>query len=221
MTTAIGFDLDNTLYDQEQHVLPFFSAAAAQLGYETSLDPLLLETTFRNEWKALGPSHPKLFNIVLERHGICNQQRVRNLVEMYHSCVGPLEVYPGVDTVLERLSGRFALFLVTDGNAAMQRRKIERLGIGPLFRVVVLSAELGLAKPDSESFLSAVRRLDHQPANCIFVGDNPKCDIVGGAYAGMRTVRVLTGPFRADACAEIEPDFTIDSVADIEKVLIQ
>jgi HAD superfamily hydrolase (TIGR01509 family) len=221
MTSAIGFDLDNTLYDQEQHVLPFFFAAAAQLGAETGLDPLLLEGTLHDEWKTVGPSHPKLFNIVLERHGVCSQRRVRMLVEMYHGCVGPLELYPGVQTVLERLSGRFDLFLVTDGNAAMQRRKIERLGIGQLFRVVVLSAELGMPKPDPELFLSAVRRLGHQPVNCLFVGDNPKCDIVGGAHAGMRTVRVLTGPFRADDSPEIKPHFTIDSVADIEKVLVR
>jgi putative hydrolase of the HAD superfamily len=142
------------------------------------------------------------------------------LVEMYHACVGPLEVYPGVKTVLKRLSGSFALFLVTDGNAAMQRRKIERLEIGPLFRVMVLSAELGLTKPDPKLFLIAVQRLDHRPVNCLFVGDNPRCDIVGGACAGMRTVRVLTGPFRADTCAEIKPDFTISSVADIESVLV-
>jgi hypothetical protein len=35
----------------------------------------------------------------------------------------------------------------------------------------------------------------------------------------MKTVRVLTGPFRGKTSEGAEPDFTIDSVIDIEKVL--
>jgi hypothetical protein len=35
----------------------------------------------------------------------------------------------------------------------------------------------------------------------------------------MRTVRVLTGPFRAESSTGTEADFTIDSVTNIEKIL--
>ena len=221
MTRAVGFDLDNTLYDQAQHVFPLFSAAAARLSQETGLEPAILENTLREAWQALGPSHPKLFNVVLGRHGILTPQRVRMLVGMYHTCVGPLEAYPGLHLLLERLYGRFPLFLITDGNAVMQRRKIERLGISRLFQVVVLSAEQGsgLPKPHPAPFLSAVQQIQCAPSECLFAGDNPECDINGAARAGMKTVRVLTGPFRAEAAAGIEPDFIIDSVTEIEKVL--
>jgi len=221
MTRAVGFDLDNTLYDQERQVFPFFSAAAVKLGEETGLEPATLEGTFHEAWYALGPSHPTLFNIVLDRHGILDPQRLRKLVGMYHEFVGPLELYPGVQPLLDRLYGRIPLFLVTDGNAAMQRLKIARLGIGSLLRVVVLSAEegQGLPKPHPAPFLSALQQLQYSPGDCLFVGDSPKCDITGAARAGMRTVRVLTGPFRSEGAAECEPDFTIDSVTNIESVL--
>ena len=221
MIRAVGFDLDNTLYDQAQHVFPFFSAAAAQIGRETGLEPTILENTFREAWHALGPSHPKLFDAILDKHAILDAQRVRMLVRMYHGHVSPLEAYPGVKLLLERLSGRFPLFLITNGNMAMQRRKIECLGIGPLFRVVVFSAEdgPGFQKPHSAPFLRALNLLQRAPGECIFVGDNPGCDVAGAARAGMKTVRVLTGPFRAKASVGIEPDFTVDSVSVIENVL--
>lgn len=221
MTLAVGFDLDNTLYDQAQHVFPFFSAAAARLGEETGLNAAILESTFRETWHALGPSHPKLFNAILDRHGILDAQRVRMLVRMYHDHVSPLEAYPGVQSLLERLRGKFPLFLITDGNAAMQRRKIECLGIGPLFRVVVFSAEIGhgLPKPHPAPFLRALNLLQCAPGECLFVGDNPGCDVAGAGRAGMKTVRVLTGPFRAEVSVGIEPDSTIDSLKVFENVL--
>ena len=46
MIRAVGFDLDNTLYDQTQHVFPFFSAAAAHLGEEVGLQSATIEKTF-------------------------------------------------------------------------------------------------------------------------------------------------------------------------------
>jgi putative hydrolase of the HAD superfamily len=221
MTRAVGFDLDNTLYDQALHVLPFFSAAAARLGDATGLQPAILENSLREAWNALGPVHPRLFDIVLERHGIHDRECVRMLVRMYHDNVGPLELYPGVRLLLERLCRRFSLFLITDGNAAMQRRKVERLGIGPLLRATVLSAEhgMGLPKPHPAPFLRALELLQCAPAECLFAGDNPGSDIAGAARIGMRTARVLTGPFRAEAVAGIAPDFIVDSITHIETVL--
>jgi putative hydrolase of the HAD superfamily len=217
----VGFDLDNTLYDQELHVLPFFSAAAARLGVATGQQSALIENSFRETWKALGPAHPKLFDKVLERHCINNRERVQLLVRMYHDEVGPIELYPGVRLLLERLHRRFSLFLITDGNAAMQRNKVERLGIGPLLRAMVFSAEqkMGLPKPHSAPFLRALELLQCEPAECLFAGDNPECDIAGAAGVGMRTARVLTGPFRAEAAVGVTPDFIVDSITDIERVL--
>jgi putative hydrolase of the HAD superfamily len=221
MTRAVGFDLDNTLYDQTLHVFPFFSVAAARLGDATGLHPAVLENSFREAWNALGPMHPKLFDVVLERNGIDDRECVRMLIRIYHDGVGPLELYPGVRVLLKRLCRRFSLFLITDGNAVMQRRKVERLGIGPLFRAIVLSAEhgMGLPKPHPAPFLRALELVQCAPAECLFAGDNPECDIAGAARVGMRTARVLTGPFRAEAVAGIVPDFILDSVAHIDRVL--
>jgi putative hydrolase of the HAD superfamily len=221
MIRAVGFDLDNTLYDQEQHVFPFFSASATLLSEETGVEPTIIESTFRRAWRTLGPSHPRLFDSVLDQCGICDTQRVQTLVRMYHTYVSPLVAYPGVPSLLRRLQEKFLLFLITDGNAAMQRRKIEGLGIAPLFRVVVFSAEqgCGLPKPNAAAFLNALRQLQCAHGDCLYVGDNPGCDVVGAARAGMKTVRVLTGPFRNATSEGIEPDFTINSVTDIEKVL--
>jgi putative hydrolase of the HAD superfamily len=98
---------------------------------------------------------------------------------------------------------------------------LERLGIESLFSVVVLTAETGVgkAKPHPAPFLNAVERLHCAPSECLFAGDNPTADIAGAARLGMRTVRVLTGPFSAESIGGIEPDFTIECISDIEKVL--
>jgi putative hydrolase of the HAD superfamily len=218
MTRALGFDLDNTLYDQDQHVLPFFSDAAVRLGEQTGIKPCRFEETFHKAWQEFGPSYSKLFDVVLDRHEVYTPERVRMLVQLYHQCIGPLAVYPGVQSLLSRLSEIFPLFLITDGNPGMQRRKIDRLGIASHFQVIVLSAEHGAGKPDPAPFLAALRQLGCPPGTCMFVGDNPLCDVLGAARAGMKTTRVLTGPFRGSQ-SDTPADFTIDSVLDIETVI--
>lgn len=46
-------------------------------------------------------------------------------------------------------------------------------GTRELFDVLLLSGEIGIAKPDPEVFLLAARRLDLTPAECVFVDDTP------------------------------------------------
>ena len=69
-----------------------------------------------------------------------------------------------------------------------QRRKIDTMGLTPLFDVIVLSGEVGVHKPDRRVFDHATRYLGVANEDCIFVGDNPDGDIVGARNAGMEAV---------------------------------
>ena len=220
MIRAVGFDLDNTLYDQEQHVFPFFADAARYLAEQTSLDPGALEYGFRALWRKLGPSHPALFDHALEQQGIRTRDRVRKLVNMYHSTVGVLELYTGARELLESLARRTKLFLITDGDAAMQLRKIRSLGIASFFAAAILTGAHGRGwrKPSTAPFLHAAKSLQVAPELCLYVGDNPACDFGGAAAIGMRTARVLTGPFSA-AEDSVRVDYTLRSLAELDALV--
>jgi putative hydrolase of the HAD superfamily len=91
---------------------------------------------------------------------------------------------------------------VTNGEAEWQHRKLRVTGIGALVDAVVISGEIGAAKPDPRPFHRACELLGVEPGTAIMVGDNPQCDIAGAEAAGLRS------------SIFIDPDGgTLDSVA--------
>jgi YjjG family noncanonical pyrimidine nucleotidase len=92
---------------------------------------------------------------------------------------------PHAREVLEELSRRAALCLITNGLTLVQKGRIRKAGIGPFFRAVLISEELGLAKPDPRFFLRAAEASGLPPAELLCVGDNPSADIGGARAAGI------------------------------------
>jgi putative hydrolase of the HAD superfamily len=80
------------------------------------------------------------------------------------------------------------LGLVTNGPATLQRDKLRALGIDGAFDTVVISGEIGIAKPDAAPFLLAVERLDTDPRYVWHLGDSLATDVVGAKAAGLTAV---------------------------------
>ncbi len=78
-----------------------------------------------------------------------------------------------------------------------------------------------MGKPSPVITTVATRRLGHDPADCLLVGDRLDTDVEMGRRAGMETVLVLTGVTDRDDLAEssVEPDHVIDSLADVREVV--
>ena len=62
------------------------------------------------------------------------------------------ELYPGVVEVLDALAPLVSMAMVTNGIGEVQRARIERLGLGPYLDAVVISGEVGVAKPGPAIF---------------------------------------------------------------------
>ncbi|HZD12881.1 MAG TPA: HAD family hydrolase [Candidatus Binatus sp.] len=102
---------------------------------------------------------------------------------------------------LEQRGYRLAIVSDTDGTAGMKRTRIRALSFHHLFEAVVVAGE---DTPDIKikhtpaPFKLVARRLKLRPRMCVFVGDNPKTDVVGARRAGMQTILVkrhrLKGP---------------------------
>jgi len=92
---------------------------------------------------------------------------------------------PGARDVLHALSRTSALCLVTNGISLVQRGRLEKSGVGGLFHAVLISEELGFAKPDPLFFRAAAEALSLPVEDLLCVGDNPAADIEGARSAGM------------------------------------
>jgi YjjG family noncanonical pyrimidine nucleotidase len=89
--------------------------------------------------------------------------------------------------VLRSLAAKVPLLLLSNGIAEVQRRRIIRSRIGKFFRAILISGEVGLAKPDPAIFELAVEMLECAKEHVLCVGDSPSSDIRGGRAAGLAT----------------------------------
>jgi putative hydrolase of the HAD superfamily len=118
---------------------------------------------------------------------------------------------------LDRLRGRYALGLITNGAPDIQRDKLARSGMEPYFPVVAVSGEAGVAKPDPVIFARTLEALEVAPAEAVMVGDSPDADMLGANRAGVRAIwlRRESQPLTAGA----QPDATIASLDELDDLL--
>jgi putative hydrolase of the HAD superfamily len=101
-----------------------------------------------------------------------------------NECVPFGEVVPA----LERLKSRYRLATLSNGNA-----DLGTIGLAHHFEVSLHAAELGCAKPDARAYGELARALTLDPAEILFVGDDPQADVAGPRNVGMQTVWMNRG----------------------------
>jgi len=104
------------------------------------------------------------------------------LWEIYFAARNSVELYPDSLPALQRITARWPLASLTNGNADLQR-----IGIHAHFAHHVCARDSGVAKPDPRIFLAAAERLGVAPEQILHVGDDPAMDMAGARDAGLRT----------------------------------
>ena len=95
---------------------------------------------------------------------------------------------PGARELLDELHGEVRLGVVTNGYSAVQRPRLANFDLEKYFEAVVISSEIGHAKPSIDFFAVAFDQLgDPDPGSVLVVGDSLSSDIAGGANAGTAT----------------------------------
>lgn len=100
------------------------------------------------------------------------------------------EVFDDVAVVLSQLKETHSLALVTNGAACLQREKLAASGLSDYFEAVVVSADLGVAKPDASVFEHALSQLGTDGDRAVMVGDSISKDVDGALAAGLGAVWV-------------------------------
>jgi len=75
--------------------------------------------------------------------------------------------------LVRELKSRYKTGLFSNAPKGM-RAKLERLNLAPLFDEIIISSEIGYAKPSDESFRIAVATLDVPAEEILFIDDNPR-----------------------------------------------
>jgi putative hydrolase of the HAD superfamily len=106
-----------------------------------------------------------------------------------------VEPFPGALEALVKIQaagGRMAL--LTNGDAALQRAKINRNRLDRYFTAILIEGETGWGKPAPEAYQAALASLAAEPADVWMVGDDPAFDITPARALGMHAAWIKTNP---------------------------
>lgn len=96
-------------------------------------------------------------------------------------------LYPDTLPCLDALSA-YPLGIITNGDGAQQRQKLEQTGITERFDSVVISGDVGVAKPQREIFDRSANEMGLSPSDLVFIGDNAEADVRGALQAGWHAI---------------------------------
>ena len=95
------------------------------------------------------------------------------------------QLLPGALDLVRGLAKEFPLALITNGIAAVQNKRFAASPITACFRSIVISEEVGIAKPDPRIFRPALEKLGVAAADVLYVGDSVTSDMAAARNAGM------------------------------------
>jgi YjjG family noncanonical pyrimidine nucleotidase len=189
------FDADGTLFDYNRAEATAFRKAFELL--QIQYDEGYLDTYQRINselWKALerheiAPAvlRVRRFELLLEALKLAGSADDLNVtyVEQLGLCTDLIE---GAYEVLETLSKSSRIAVVTNGLEAVQRSRLRRSALYPFVTELIISEEVGAAKPHPAFFDAAFARTGHPAKNdVLIVGDSLTSDMQGGVDYGIDT----------------------------------
>jgi putative hydrolase of the HAD superfamily len=127
------------------------------------------------------------------------------------------EVFADASAALEELSESHVLALVTNGAACLQREKLTASGFSDYFKAVVVSADVGVAKPDAAIFERALSLLGVDGDRAVMVGDSLRKDVDGARAAGLGAIWVNRD--RSDLPSDRDDLTAITTLRDLAEAL--
>ncbi len=195
---AIFFDLDETLLDTSGCRPPAVEASfrvAAQAYPQLELEAWRraseeVKAEMHDLWLNSPNSGAELLREgsyrILRKLGIDDRELATQASQAYYrTWVSHLKLFPEVPEVLAALRGRFRLGIISNGPSDLQRYKLKLFDLEREFDPIVISGEVGVAKPDQKIFRYALERAGVSAEEALYVGDSPVYDVVGAKGAGM------------------------------------
>jgi len=136
-----------------------------------------------------------------------------------HAMAEICTLLPGAQALVDALAGRVRMGVITNGFTALQTARLERTGLLGHFDPLVISEQVGVAKPDARIFDHALERMGQPPREqVLMVGDNPHSDILGGLNAGLHTCWINAHGHPAPA--GIVPHHEVRSLPELHRLLL-
>lgn len=204
---AIYFDLDDTLCGYWDASKAGLHRAFQQHGPEDrdvaemvrhwaaafrEYAPTLKHTAWYEGYlKVAEPTRTEQMRLTLARLGIEDADRAARLSQAYmEERDRALKLFPDAIEVIEALSPKYPLGLITNGPADVQRQEIATLRIEHYFQNIFIEGEMGEGKPLKAVFDRAAAVVGCQPNEVLMVGNSYHHDIRAALENGWHAIWV-------------------------------
>lgn len=204
---VIFFDLDHTLTDTRGQYQAGLSVTLANLyGDQT---PAGFAEHFLRHHERLWPAYDRReitmqtlrrqrFLRAWQDYGVA---KADSEADAFHAAYDAtfettLTAFPGVKQMVSELARLHRLGIITNGSPDLQWRKLGIVGLQPYFPAdtVIISENVGRAKPHPSVYQAACDALSVTPRDALMVGDNFISDVQGARNFGIDALWFLPDP---------------------------
>jgi YjjG family noncanonical pyrimidine nucleotidase len=195
----VFFDLDHTLWDFDKN---------SELAFETIFNrnhPTIAIETFIEKYVPINQACWKLYQYDKISHAELRYNRLKHSFDALDYAVSDAEIeriaqeyiellpdnnhlFDGTFEVLDYLSQKYKLHIITNGFAEVQSRKIKNSNIGDYFQTITNSEMAGVKKPNPIIFEYALNLAKAKKESSIMIGDCLEADVQGALNAGLDAI---------------------------------
>lgn len=214
---VVVFDLDDTLYKEQDYLLSAYREIATSLESDYAQEGVFDRMC---QWWLEGEN---VFDRLIRTYQL--HLTIDDLLAVYRSHVPAICLDRKTNLLLDRLHQQAVLGLVTDGRSITQRHKIDALGLSAYMDAddILISEETGFQKPSNEPFRHF---MECYPSSAYYyVGDNPVKDFQAPNHLGWTTICLLDDgrnihPQDFSLSPQMLPQHSVPQLTEIENIII-
>ena len=221
--STIAFDADDTLWVNETYFRDTEARFAALLDrFETqnTLDQQLFLKEMQN-LPVYGYGIKGFMLSMVEcaieiSNGNVSTAEIQSILAMGKEMIEhPVELLPGIETVLQQLQDRYRLLVLTKGDLLDQERKLAASGLGAYFHHVEVMSD-----KTPEKYQRLLEHLEINPNEFLMIGNSLKSDVLPIIEIGAKAIHIPFHTTWAHEHAELPADHDqFKSLTDIRQLL--
>lgn len=199
MITDVFFDLDHTLWDFERNSALTFEKVLAKHGVSVPLEDFLrhyvpLNHVYWEKFRKDEVTAQELrYGRLKDTFDLLGYEASEALIDaMADDYAAHLSdnnhLFDGTLEILDYLSKKYRLHIITNGFQEIQYKKIDGANIGHYFATVTDSEKAGVKKPNPQIFEYALNLANAKKENCIMIGDCIEADVRGAIDYGIDAI---------------------------------
>lgn len=215
------FDADETLFSFNSYL--GLTAMLKRYGIDFTREDYdafqavnkLLWVAYQNNEITAQDIQMRRFAKLAEQTGVDQIQLNQELMAEMAKVSKPLE---GVMEMLETLYPKVKMGIITNGFTELQQQRLQNTQTEKFFDIVVVSEQIGVAKPDRKVFDYAFSQMDDlDKTKILMVGDTLASDILGGYNSGIDTCWFNHANLPNDT--QIQPTYEIKDIRELIKIV--